>query len=180
MSGPGGIGYGSARQEANGLAWASPATPNAHHPLGRRVVRLHLVVVDGPVDERRPVDRSGRGHRLEVVLTEAGQLAVGVEAAAPHGGGQVVDVADVEPLAVVLGAAERPRLQPRVGSEEVPAHELQLVVRDVAERSEGSFEREEMVAALLQQQHRPAGTGQHLGRSRARGPGADDDRVPFP
>ena len=97
MSAPGGIGYGSARHAANGFAPASPATPIGL--LGRGVVRLHLVVVDRPVDELGALDRAGVAQRLEVRLAEAGELAVGVEAAAADRRREVVHLADVDGVA---------------------------------------------------------------------------------
>ena len=102
-----------------------------------------------------------------------------MEAAPADGGGQVVDVADVEPVAVRIGPAERAGLEPRVRAEEVPPHELQLVVGDVAERAERRVERQQMVAALLEHQHRPARRGEHVGRGGPRGPGPDDDGIPL-
>ena len=47
------------------------------------------------------------------------------------------------------------------------AEELDLVVRDVPERRERRVEREEVVAALLEHDHRPARAGEHVGRGRA-------------
>jgi hypothetical protein len=59
----------------------------------------------------------------------------------------------------------------------VPARELDLVVGELAEPVVGRLEREQVVAALLQDAHGPTGLGEHVGRGAAAGPGADDDDV---
>ena len=112
---------------------------------------------------------------MEVDLAEAGQLAVGVHAAATDGARQVVDVAGEQALAVAVVAAKGSRLEKRVGSEEVAVHELQLVVRVVALGRVRRLELDEVVAALLENDAVPPGGGDRLGERRPAGPGADDD-----
>ena len=153
---------------------------DADETFGVRVVRLELVVVDRPVDDVGTVDRTELGSRLEVDGAKARQLAIGVKAATADGRRQVVDLAREHTVAVVDGAAIRPRLEERIGSEEVAPKELDLVVRHVTERIERRVEREEMIAALLEHDHRPARAREHVGRGRTRRPGADDDRVAIP
>ena len=111
------------------------------------------------------------------ILAEPGELAVGVEAAAPNRRREVVDLAGPDAIAVGFGVAVGARLDQRVGPQEVAEHELDLVVAHVTERAERRVEREEVVAPLLEHDDRPARGGQHLGRGRTRGPGPDDHRV---
>ena len=63
-------------------------------------------------------------------------------------------------------APERAGLEERVGAEEVALDELDLVVGEVAERAERRLELEEVVAALLEHDHRPARGGEHVGHGR--------------
>ena len=80
-----------------------------------------------------------------------------MEAAAADGRRQVVHLADVD--AVVASSARLRNVRgssERVGAEEVAAGELDLVVRHVAERRERRLEVEQVVAALLEHDHRPA------------------------
>ena len=84
---------------------------HADGALGLGVVRLELVVVDRPVDDVGALDRSELGSGPEIDLAQARQLAVGVEAAAADRRREVVHVAGEDPIAVLDGAAERPRLE---------------------------------------------------------------------
>ena len=106
------------RQAAKGFAPASPATPMSRSHGG--VVRLEVVVADRPVARRRRPRRGpGRSRSVEVLLSEARQLAVGVEAATADGGRQVVHLADEQSLAVLRSAPVGARLEQRIGAEEV-------------------------------------------------------------
>ena len=100
-----------------------------------------------------------------------------MDAAAADGGRQVVHLAGQEPVAVGLGAAVGARLEQRVGAEQVAAERGDLVVGEVAERLVRRLERQQVVAALLEDDHRPAGRRQDLGDRGAAGAGADDDGV---
>src|SRR5205823_2699128 len=90
---------------------------------------------------------------------------------------QVVHIAREGPLALVLVAPERARLGDRIGSEEVAGHELDLVVRIVGAQAGRVVEVDEVVASLLEDDDRPAGGCEHVGRRTAAGPGTDDDGV---
>ena len=147
------------------------------HAFGLGVVGLHLVVVDGPVDDVRALDRTELGPGAEVDLAEARQLAVGVEAAAADGRGQVVHAPGEDPVAFGGAAAERPRFEERVGPEEVAEHQLELVVADMPERTERRIEREQVVRSLLEHDHRPPGRGEHLRDRRAGRPRPHDHGV---
>ncbi len=142
-----------------------------------RVVRLELVVAEGPVGDLGPVDRAELRARVEVDLAEAGELAVGVEPATADGRREVVHLSGQESVAVGLAASEGARFEERVGAEVVATEELDLVVRHVAERLEWRVEREEVVAALLEHDHRPSRGGEHLGRGRPGRSGAHDHDV---
>ena len=115
--------------------------------------------------------------RVEVVLTESRELAVGVEAAAADGRREAVDLAGEQPVAVSLGSTVRPRLGERIRPEEVATQELDLVVRQVAGRIERWLERDEVVAALLEDDHGPPGGGEHVGHRRPAGTRTDDDGI---
>ncbi len=175
MSAPGGIGYGPLRHSANGFPRG--VAGHADEALGLGVIGLHLVVVDGPVGDVGAVDRTELGPRFEVDGAKARELAVGVEPAAADGRREVVDLAGEEPVAVAFVAPVAAWFEERVGTEEVPAQRLDLVVRDVAQAGERLLERQEMVAPLLEHDHRPARAREHVGRGRPRGPRADDDGV---
>ena len=110
-------------------------------PLDLGVVRLELVVVDRPVGHVGPGLGAETGREAEVVGPEAGHLAVGVGPPSAHGGRHRVDLAHVDPVAVVLAGPEGPRLDQGVGPEEVPAVELDLVV-GVVEGRAGSGRRD--------------------------------------
>ena len=149
----------------------------ADQALGLGVVRLELGVVEGPVGQRGPVDRAPGAEQGEVLLTEAGQLAVGVGAAAAHRGREVVDVAGEQAVAVGLGAAERPGLDQRVRAQEVALGELDLVVGELTLQPVRRVQVEEVVATLLQDHHRPARGGEDVGEGRPARPAPDDDGV---
>ena len=119
---------------------------DADGALGLGVVRLHLVVVDGPVGDVGTVDRSELAGETEVDLAVARQLAVGVVSRAADRRRHVVDVAGEGAVAVGGRAAVRARLEQRIGAEEVPAVELDLVVREVAEVVERRLERQQVIA----------------------------------
>src|SRR5207302_3984536 len=90
---------------------------------------------------------------------------------------QVVHLTREEAVAVVLVAPVRARFEQGVGPEEVAAEELDLVVGHVAERFVRRVEREQVVPALLEHDHRPPCRGEDVGRGRAGRPGADNDGV---
>ena len=113
----------------------------------------------------------------EVLLAKARHLAVGVGAAAADARRNGVHLADVRVLAFVGVPAERPRLDQRVRAEEEALDELDLVVRVVARRPGHVVGVEQVVAALLHDDDRPAGTREHLGHGGAAGTRADDDGV---
>ena len=168
-------GYGTRapRRERVGLL-----ARHADDPLDLGVVGLQVVVGEGPVGHRRrPSLGAEGGQQAEVVLAEAGELGVGVVAAAADGGGQRVDVADHQVVAVVGAAPVGAGLDQGVGAEQVAVDELDLVVGQVAERLVGRVQVEQVVAALLQHDHRPARLGQHLGHGRARRPRSHDHGI---
>ena len=80
-------------------------------------------------------------------------------------------------VAVGVGPPERPRLEERVGAEEVAAGELDLVVGEVALQLVRRLQVEQVIAPLLEHDDAPAGGGEHVGRGGATGTAADDDRV---
>jgi hypothetical protein len=140
-------------------------------------VGLEVVVAEGPVGQGRPLDGPALGQEGEVLFPEARELAVGVGPAAADRGREVVHVADEEAVAVGVAQAERAGLEEGVRPEEVADHELDLVVGVVAEELRRVVEVDEVVAALLEEAHRPAGLGQHVGDRGASGAGSDDDGV---
>ncbi len=153
----------------------APGDPDG--PLHLGVIGLELVVVERPVVDGRSILGTIGGAEPEVLLPEARHLAVGVGAATADGGRDGVHLAHVRVLPLVRRAAERPRLDQRVGAEEVAGDELDLVVGVVARRLGHVVGIEEMVAALLHDDDGPPGPGEHLGRRGAAGAGADDDGV---
>ncbi len=175
MSAPGGIGYCAAAPLGERVGAGKSGHTDQAFRL--RVVGLHLVVVDGPVDDVGIVDRAELGAGPEVDRAQAGELAVGVEAAAADRRRQVVHLAREQVVAVVLVAPVRAWFQERVGPEEVAAKELDLVVGDVAQRLVRRLEREQVIPALLEHDDRPTRGREHVCRSRARRPGTDDDGV---
>ena len=179
MSGPGGIGNGPDRQAANGFA-PRFSRRRRRGVSASGVVRLQVVVADRPVDDVGSC-RSARGptRQLEVDRAKTRQLAVGVKARTADRRRHALFTSPVRMRSpsASLRMTVRARLEERIGPEEVPAEELDLVVRHVPERTVGLVEREQVVAALLQHDHRPAGRGEHVGRGRAGGAGADDHRV---
>jgi hypothetical protein len=100
-----------------------------------------------------------------------------VNTATAYGRRQVVDLALDEAVTVGGRAAVRARLEQRIGAEEVPAGRRDLVVGEVAHRRVGRAQAEQMVPALLDDDHRPARGSQHVGDRRPARTGADDDRV---
>ncbi len=150
---------------------------HADGPLHLGIERLELVVVDGPVVDGRTHLGTVGGEEAEVLFPQARHLAVGVGPATPHRCRDGVHLAHVRVLALVGGPAEGPRLDERVGSEEVARDELDLVVGVVARRPGHVVGVEQVVPPLLHDHHRPAGPRQHLGRRRPAGPGPDDDGV---
>ena len=175
--GPGRHGVGARPWRGERVPPGTVGAGDADQPLRLGVERLEVVVGDGPVDDVGPVDRAVLGEEREVVLPEAGELAVGVDAAAADRRRQVVHVADEDAVAVRLVPSERAGLEPRVGTEEVALGELELVVGEVTERLERRVEREQVVAALLEHDHRPSRGGEHMGGGRPAGTAADDDGV---
>ncbi len=135
------------------------AARDADGPLDLGVVRLELVVVERPVVDRGALLRAVGGEEPEVLLPEARHLAVGVGPAAPDRRRDGVHLADVRVLALVRRAAEGPRLDERVGPEEVARDELDLVVGVVARRLGQVVGVEQMVAALLHDDDGPARPG---------------------
>ena len=131
MSAPGGIGYGPDRHAANGFAVWSPATPTS--ALGLRVVRLQLVVVDA-ASRRCRRRRSGRARdaRWKSTSRKRGSLPSAWNPPPPTVDGRLLTSPVEDAVAVGFGAAERARLEQRVGTEEVAADELDLVVADSA------------------------------------------------
>ena len=82
-----------------------------------------------------------------------------------------------EGASVLACARGQEALDQRVGAQQRAAAELDLVVAHVAERPEGLVEIQQVVAAFLEHDHRPAGLAQHLGHRRPGRAGPDDDRV---
>ena len=152
-------------------------TRDTDDPFGIRVERLELVVVERPVGDVGTVDRAVFRSETEVDLTQTRQLPIGVVSGTPEGRRHVVALAREEPVAVGHAAAVRARLEQWIRTEEVPAAELDLVARDVAQRRERRFQREQMVAPLLEEAHGLPRVGERLGRGRAARPGPDDDDV---
>ena len=150
---------------------------HAHRRLRLGVVRLEVGVGDRPVDHVGPLDRARCRAQVEVLLPEAGELRVCVDAAAADRRRQRVHVPDHQADAVRDGAPERAGLGDRVGAEEVALDELHLVVRVVAERPERRLEIEEVVPTLLEDDDRPPRCGEDVGDRRAGRTGADDDGV---
>ena len=74
--------------------------------------------------------------------------------------------ADHQAVAVVGRATERAWLGDRIGAEEMALDALHLVVGEVSERTEWRFELEQVVTALLEDAHRAAFLGEHIGRGR--------------
>ena len=173
--GPGCHGVGARPPGGKGVR-TLPAC-HADGPLHLGVERLELVVVDGPVVDGRTLLRTVGGEEAEVLFPEARHLAVGVGSAAPDSRRDGVHLAHVRVLALVGGPAEGPRLDQRVGSEEVARDELDLVVRVVTCRPGHVVGVEQVVPPLLHDHHRPARPRQHLGRGGPAGPGPDDDGV---
>ena len=153
------------------------ASGHADGPLDFGVVRLELVVVDRPVVDRGVLLRAIGREEPEVLLPEAGHLAVGVRPATADRGGDRVHLTDMGVLPLVRRAPERAGLDERIRTEEVAGDELDLVVGVVAGGLRGVVGVEEVVAPLLHDDHRPAGAGQHLGRRRTPRSRTDDDRV---
>ena len=166
-------GIGTRPPGGEGIGPLAPRHPD--RALDLCVVRLELVVVEGPVVDGgtllRPVDRE----EAEILLTEPWHLPVGMGPSPADRGGDGVHLADVCVLALVRRATEGPRLDEWVRPEEVARHELDLVVGVVARGSRQVVGIEQMVASLLHDDDRPAGPGQDLGGRRAAGAGADDD-----
>ena len=175
MSAPGGIGYGPDRHAANGLRGV--VAGDTDEPFGVGVVRLELVVAERPVDDVGAVDRPELGARVEVDFAKPRQFAVGVESAAADRRREVVDLAGPVAVVVVVGVAERARFEQGIGSEEVPGRELDLVVAHVPEGPERRLELEQVVAALLEHDHRPPGLGEDMGRGGAARTRPDDHHV---
>ena len=145
--------------------------------LGFGVAGLELAVIEGPVGEVRSVDRASLRQEAEIHLAEPGHLGVGVHGPSSDARREVVDLADQEMVAVVLGPPKGPWLEERVRTEEVPARELDLVVGEVPPESVRRLEVEQVVAPLLQHDDAPAGGGEDVG---GRGPArstANDDGV---
>ncbi len=165
---------GAPRGERVGLGVAG----HADQALGLGVVGLEVGVRRAA---SRPASAPSTGPRaleqVEVLLPEAGQLAVGVGAAAADRRREVVHVAGEQAVAVGVAAAERAGLDQRVGPEEVALGELDLVVGELALQAVRRLEVEEVVAALLQDDDRPPGGGEDVGDGRAAGTAADDDGV---
>ena len=168
-----GVGLGAPCRERVGAGLAG----HADKALGLPVVGLELVVLQRPVRHRRTFHGPERREEAEVVLAEAGQLAVGVDASTADGGGQVVDVPHEETVAVVLRQAEAAGLEQGVGAEEVPDRELELVVGVIGRQPGRVLGVDQVVAALLEYDHRPAGGGEHVGRRAPPRARAHDDRV---
>ena len=145
--------------------------------LDRGVVRLEVVVGDGPVGHGRVVEGSSGRVEPEVLVAEAGQLGVGVDAAAADRDRQVVDLAGEEAVSVGLASTVGAGFEDRVGSQEVASGGGDLVVGEVAQRLVRWFEIDEVVAPLLQDDHRPPGRGEDLCRGGAAGARPDDDGV---
>ena len=150
---------------------------HADRAFGLRVERLELVVVERPVGDLGTLDRPQLRREAEVDLAVARQLPVGVETGAADRRGHVVEIAGGEPLAVGRRAPVGARLEQRVRTEEVAPGEFDLVVRQVAEPVEGRHQREEVVAALLEDADRLPGGGEHVGRGGTSRPGTDHDDV---
>ncbi len=150
---------------------------HADETLGVRVVRLHLVVVDGPVGDVGALHGPELRREPEVDLAVARELAVGVVPGAAHRRRHVVDVAGEASFTVRGRTAVRAGLEQGVGPEEVPAVELDLVVREVTKARERWLQREEVVATLLQDAHRLPRPAEHVGRGRPARAGTDDHHV---
>ena len=100
-----------------------------------------------------------------------------MESAAADRRREVVHIADPEVVTVLVGVAVGARLEEGVGTEEVAAGELQLVVAHVPERPERRVERQQVVAALVEHDDGSTGLGEDVGGGRTAGPGADDHDV---
>ncbi len=89
-----------------------------------------------------------------------------MNAAATHGGGQIVDLPDHLAITVGDGRPKRPGLRPGIRPEEVPGHVFELVVGEASWEDCGILEVDQMVAATLKDQHGKPGLGQNLGGRR--------------
>ena len=150
---------------------------DADELLGRRVVRLHLVVAERPVDEVATVDRAELGHESEVDLAEAGSLASAWKPAPPRPDGMLLtsptwmrSPSETE-WRNVRGSTR--------GSGPRKCRRACLISsfdRCAAQR-ERLLEIEQVVRALLEHDHRPTGLGEHVGCRRPGRTRPDDHRV---
>ena len=175
MSSPGGI--GNRRAAPGGERVGAVLAGHPERSLDGGVVRFEVGVPQRPVRHRRAVDRATRRVEVEVLLPEAGELGVGVHPAAADGRRQVVDLTGEQALAVAGRSAVGAWLEARVGAEQVAARQSDLVVGEVAQRLVRCLEVDQVVAALLQDDHRPPGGREHLGGGRPARTRADDDGV---
>ncbi len=135
---------------------------HADGPLHLGVVRLELVVVE------RPVGHLGTGlgteltEQPEVVGAESGYLAVGVHTATAHRRRDRVELPYMDVVAVGLLASEGAGLDQWVRTEEVSVVEFDLVIRIVERWLAEVVRIEQVVAALLDDDHRPAGGGEYV------------------
>ncbi|MCY1370632.1 hypothetical protein D9M69_577320 [compost metagenome] len=118
------------RRRLGGVAAAAPRLPfvrprqagRAELPFDARIVRLQLVIGDGPVDQARARNITVQASELEIALGHARNHATPVGSAAADDlrrGGEVGDFR----LDLVVGAVG-PRLDLRVLPDEVPVEEL--------------------------------------------------------
>ena len=170
-------GHGKRTRTAGGEGIGPLGAGHPDGPLHLGVVRLQLVIVEGPVGHFGIGLGSELGQHPEVVRAETGHLAVGMDAPAPDRGGHRVELADVDTVAVSLFGPERTGLDEGVGSEEIPVVKLDLVIRVV----EGGLAQvvgiEEVVATLLDDGHGPARRRQHVGRRGASRSRPDDHGI---
>ena len=150
---------------------------DAERLLDSCVVRLQLGVLDGPILDVRAVDRPPLTSQSKILLTEPGELGVCVDPAATDRRREVVDLAGEDPVSVSRGAAVGARLEDWVGAEQMAPRERDLVVGKMPQRFVRRLRIDEVVAAFLQDDHRPSRRAQHLGCGRPPGSGPDHDHV---
>src|SRR5579875_25119 len=145
--------------------------------LGLGVEGLQIVVADRPVRHAGTLQGPEMTQEGEVLLTKARHLAVRVDSSATNGRREVVDVADEAVFTLSRAYPKRPRFEPWIRTEEVPAQVLDLVVGELGEQLRWPLEVDQVVLPSLEDEHRPSSCGQDVSCSRSTGARTDDDGI---